>query len=61
MASPLADVFDSEPPAITALLPQEKTYNVAAVTDKQVSIGAGVAMAVFRGASRSSTAGVPTM
>jgi len=49
MVSPMVKVFDSEPPAITALLPQEKTYNVAAVTDKQVSIGAGVATAVLQG------------
>lgn len=30
-----------EPPAITALLPQEKTYNVAAIKDNMTSIGAG--------------------
>jgi hypothetical protein len=30
-----------EPPSITALLPQEKTYNVAAITDRMTSIGAG--------------------
>jgi hypothetical protein len=30
-----------EPPAITALLPQEKTYNVAAMTDHMTSIGGG--------------------
>lgn len=30
-----------EPPAITALLPREKTYNVAAITDRSNSIGAG--------------------
>jgi hypothetical protein len=34
-----------EPPAITALLPQEKTYNVASISDKSVSIGAGIATA----------------
>lgn len=53
MESPLAEVFPtdslSEAPAITAILPQEKTYNVAAVTSKQVQIGAGVATAVFQG------------
>lgn len=32
-----------ETPMITALLPREKTYNVAAITDKSVSIGGGVA------------------
>jgi hypothetical protein len=31
----------NEPPAITALLPREKTYNVAAMTDRTTSIGAG--------------------
>jgi vacuolar-type H+-ATPase subunit F/Vma7 len=30
-----------EPPSITALLPQEKTYNVAAMTDHMTSVGAG--------------------
>ena len=33
---------NSGPPAITALLPREKTYNVAAITDRSVSIGGGV-------------------
>jgi hypothetical protein len=36
---------NGEPPSITALLPQEKTYNVAAITDKSASIGAGIATA----------------
>lgn len=31
-----------EPPSILALLPREKTYNVASITDKSVSIGGGV-------------------
>lgn len=35
--------MSSEKPMITALLPREKTYNVAAITDKSVSIGGGVA------------------
>jgi len=30
-----------EPPSITALLPQEKTFNVAAIKDHMTSIGAG--------------------
>jgi hypothetical protein len=30
-----------EPPSVTALLPQEKTYNVAAIKDHMTSIGAG--------------------
>jgi hypothetical protein len=33
---------NGESPIITALLPREKTYNVAAITDKNVSIGAGM-------------------
>ena len=33
----------NDPPAVTTLLPREKTYNVAAITDKSVSIGGGVA------------------
>jgi hypothetical protein len=41
--SPAADVTDKgDPPAVTALLPREKTYNVAAITDRSVSIGAGM-------------------
>jgi hypothetical protein len=34
--------FNDDPPAITALLPREKTYNVAAIKDHSGSIGAGV-------------------
>src|SRR5262249_28716814 len=41
-------------PAVTALLPQEKTYNVAALTDHMNSIGAGVVVgSVGLGASGS--------
>jgi hypothetical protein len=41
-----------EPPAITRLIPEKTTYNVAAMTDKMTSIGAGVAIgAVGVGAS----------
>jgi len=36
------DLNTNEPPVILALLPREKTYNVASITDKSVSIGAGV-------------------
>ena len=36
------DLNPNEPPAVLALLPREKTYNVASITDKSVSIGAGV-------------------
>ena len=33
---------DAGVPAVTALLPRDKTYNVAAITDTSVSIGAGL-------------------
>lgn len=33
----------TENPAVTQILPREKTYNVAAITDKSTSIGGGVA------------------
>jgi hypothetical protein len=36
-----------EPPLITALLPREKTYNVAAITDSSVSVGGGVATQIL--------------
>jgi hypothetical protein len=36
------DLEPNDPPAIVALLPREKTYNVASITDSSVSIGAGV-------------------
>lgn len=35
--------LSEEPPAITALLPREKTYNVAEISDRSTSIGGGVA------------------
>jgi hypothetical protein len=38
---------EDEPPLITALLPREKTYNVAAITDSSVSVGAGVATQIL--------------
>jgi len=34
-------------PAVTALIPREKTYNVAAITDKSTSIGGGVATQII--------------
>jgi hypothetical protein len=37
------DVGDGEPPVVTALLPREKTYNVAAIKDSSHSLGGGVA------------------
>lgn len=43
------DATDPEPPAITALLPREKTYNVAAIKDRSTSIGAGIVTSVVSG------------
>jgi hypothetical protein len=43
------DASSPEPPAITALLPREKTYNVAAIKDRTTSIGAGVVTSVVAG------------
>ena len=43
---------NGEAPSITALLPREKTYNVAAITDRSVGLGAGFATAMA-GASAS--------
>jgi hypothetical protein len=37
---------NSEPPALVTLLPREKTYNVASITDKSLAISAGVATQV---------------
>jgi hypothetical protein len=34
---------NGEPPSITALLPREKTYNVASISDKSGSLGTGIA------------------
>jgi hypothetical protein len=34
-------------PSITALLPRERTYNVAAITDSSMSIGGGVATSIL--------------
>ncbi len=42
-------VFSDEPPAITALLPREKTYNVAAITNNLASVGAGFVTQVIGG------------
>lgn len=36
-----------ESPAVTAIIPREKTYNVAAITDKSTSIGGGVATQIL--------------
>jgi hypothetical protein len=40
--APLTEIQGGEPPSVTALLPREKTYNVASITEKNVSIGGGV-------------------
>jgi hypothetical protein len=42
----LADKDAPVKPSITALLPREKTYNVAAITDSTMSIGGGVATSI---------------
>ena len=34
--------LSNDPPAVVALLPREKTYNVGSITDSSLSIGAGV-------------------
>src|ERR1035437_1812425 len=46
--NPDADLSKAgERPAITALLPREKTYNVAAITERSLSIGAGAVTQVM--------------
>jgi len=47
VSSPPGVSGDDIRPAITALLPREKTYNVAAINDRSTSIGAGVVTQVF--------------
>lgn len=39
--------LSTEPPSVTALLPREKTYNVAEITDRSTSIGGGVATQIL--------------
>jgi hypothetical protein len=41
--------FSDEAPAVTALLPREKTYNVAAISDRMTSIGGGFVTQVING------------
>jgi len=41
------DLIGDQLPTVTALLPRERTYNVAAITDSSMSIGAGVATSVI--------------
>ncbi len=43
----IADLGDGEPPVITALLPREKTYNVASIKESSISVGAGAVTQVF--------------
>jgi len=38
-----------EPPAVTAILPREKTYNVANISDKMMSFGGGIVTQVING------------
>lgn len=38
---------ERERPAVTSIIPREKTYNVAAITDKSTSIGGGVATQII--------------
>lgn len=42
-----ADPQSDEAPIVTAILPRDKTYNVASITDKSVSIGGAVATQVI--------------
>lgn len=52
--SPEADSFGKIPPAITALLPKDKTYNTASITDRNFSLAGSAVMGVL-GASASYT------
>ncbi|HZI19852.1 MAG TPA: hypothetical protein VEY09_14770 [Pyrinomonadaceae bacterium] len=41
------DMAGGEAPTVTALLPREKTYNVASITEKNLSLGGGVVTQVM--------------
>lgn len=41
------DLGDPEPPVVTALLPREKTYNVASIRESNISVGLGAVTQVF--------------
>ena len=41
------DAILKEPPALMAILPRDKTYNVASITNKSVSLGGGVVTQVI--------------
>ena len=47
--SPALADSDNDPPAVTALLPRERTFNVAAITNNQGSVGAGFVTGVLGG------------
>jgi len=47
VASVVSNCNCTSPPAITAILPQDKTYNVASISSKSVSIGGGVVTGVL--------------
>ncbi len=56
----IPNTLSNEPPAITAVLPREKTYNVAAMTDRTTSIGAGAVIGMV-GLAGSSIRGRKTL
>lgn len=47
--NPNVGTFSNEQPTVTALLPREKTYNVASITDNMTSVGGGVVTQVLSG------------
>lgn len=52
VGAPTANLFvgpDVDPPTLKALLPREKTYNVAAITNKMASVGGGIVTQVIGG------------
>lgn len=49
VTNPEVNFNTDDKPAVTALLPRERTYNVAALTDKMTSIGGGLVTQVING------------
>jgi hypothetical protein len=49
VTNPESNFNPDDKPAVTALLPRERTYNVAALTDKMTSIGGGLVTQVING------------
>lgn len=49
VTNPEINFNPDDKPAVTALLPRERTYNVAALTDKMTSIGGGLVTQVING------------